>query len=213
MERRVFRAKPLDGKMTEAVEYAKTRENTSQTLIQNGKIFALSLFAFEENLYLYYEMIEEIRPEEIFGDMESMLESWPEGKWTPLYEIFHFNKPQNQEQWARKNNFVPFATMSRIKPDLLSRYIFYHYQYQEEYPSEEDKYGSIWMSGNLLFFYQEDPKVVEKAWYEGALTTRNTPKRPEQWSKTMAPHFLLWDDGEIYHNATLLFSLGGKTDE
>lgn len=62
-----------------------------------------------------------------------------------------------------------------MKPEMVSSYIFYHYQLQEERPACGNKYGLISITENLLFFYTEEPVVKEEALYDGRMKTANTP--------------------------------------
>ena len=74
---------------------------------------------------------------------------------------------------------------------MVSSYIFYHYQLQEEKQCSGDKYSSIYLLGNLLAMYHEFPIEEEKEKYNGKLKTNNTPIN---WHEIMSQHFLSWDD-------------------
>lgn len=81
--------------------------------------------------------------------------------------------------------------IQHIKPDKLSSYIYYHYQYQEERPGECDMFGQISLYQNLLFFYLEEPELIMPPGAPGKLHTHHTP---ENWAETMDPHFEKWAD-------------------
>lgn len=77
---------------------------------------------------------------------------------------------------------------------MVSSYIFYHFQRQEEYPGEGDKYGAIYIIENMLIMYLEQPTEKDEVEYEGLLKTQNTPK--ELWGQLMSEHFIAWENGE-----------------
>jgi len=77
---------------------------------------------------------------------------------------------------------------------MVSSYIFYHFQLQEEQPGAlGSKYGLISQHENLLFFYMEKPDVAESESYAGHLKTQHTPPN---WGDVMDPHFQPWPDDE-----------------
>ena len=84
--------------------------------------------------------------------------------------------------------------MNYVLPDKVASYIYYHYQYQEEIPGDGDKYGAIFISGNMLMMYLEYPSEPETEKYAGGLNTHNTPY--EQWGEIMNAHFQPWENGK-----------------
>ena len=93
----------------------------------------------------------------------------------------------NRTQWERKIPKEPFFQINQLKPEKISSYIYYHFQYQEEYPGDWDKYGSIYLFGDLLVFYLENPTEVETVKTAGLLTSKNTPI--DSWDNLMEQHF------------------------
>ena len=162
-----------------------------------GRLMSMSVFLWEDTLYCYVESVgETVLPEAIFGDALQYLISLPDlggRKFRPMTEIFHFHVPQSTEHWRRKckPDFC-FGMIARLIPSLTARYIFYHYQLQEEQPGKGDKYSRIFLSGDTAFFYGEIPEVVEPVSYLGALSTHNTPCEAD-WQHMMEEHFILWD--------------------
>lgn len=182
-----------------------------------GDLLTISLFRWGVYFYAYWESIEqEIAPEALFGKMEHLLECWPGGSnpqpphnrcFVPMMDIFHCLMPESVEHWRRKTSIEQITgRVARLKPEMVSSYIFYHYQLQEERPGSFDKYGIISLHENLIFFYQEHPSIVEEPLPIGRLSTTNTPP---DWHGTMFPHFHLWDDAppgqEIWRNVELVF--------
>jgi hypothetical protein len=168
--------------------------------LKSFNILTLSLFNCEETLFLYYECIDyDVVPTEILGGISLYLKNWPGAKeerlWVPMYDIFHYNKPISIDQWKRKNVVQkPLGMIAKLKPEMISSYIFYHHQYQEEKPGDGDKYGIINLHENLMFFYLEEPCVKEKPQYKGILSTNHTPSN---WGEVMEPHFIYWEDPSL----------------
>lgn len=162
-------------------------------------IVSLSVMCWKQRVFLYYETRDcsTLAPDDIFINMEQYLEKWPgEAKkrlWVPMFDIFHYNRPVDDEEWMRHTPSEPFGMMMRIRPEKLSSYIFYHYQMQEETPGMGNKYGIICMHENLLFHYLERPDIDSKLCFKGKLTTNNTPSN---WGELMDEHFAPWEDTE-----------------
>jgi hypothetical protein len=79
---------------------------------------------------------------------------------------------------------------------MVASYIYYHYQLQEERAFLGDKYEIIAIHENMLFGYQEFPKVVEQPLAPPKLKTSGTPA---DWSDSrMDLHFQPWEDGHLY---------------
>jgi L-rhamnose mutarotase len=106
--------------------------------------------------------------------------------------------PDKLTQWAPllqkkiANGEVLTGRLIYLRPEMVSSYIFYHFQLQEEKPGAlGSKYGLISQHENLLFFYMEKPDVAENESYAGHLKTQNTPPN---WGDVMDPHFQPWSD-------------------
>lgn len=138
-------------------------------------------------VYMYVESNEENVSPELLAD--GALMKYPNGtKWERANEIFHYSRPVNKEQWRRKaKQKTPYIMVNRLKPEKVSSYIYYHYQYQEEYPGDGDRYGVIYLHGQQMVFYLEHPTEAETETIEGALHTKHTPI--DQWQTLMDEHF------------------------
>ncbi len=164
-------------------------------ILQKQGCTTFSLFEFKSLLFCYYETADdgvEMRWEE---HLKQHLEAWP-GEQIPRYsvlllDIFHDNKPNREFSW--RNNVNPLeriGSISRLKPDMYSSYVYYHYQMQEETPAKFNKYYMIGSHENYIFSYTETPAIIDPA-PPGLLQTRNTPGN---WPEVMHPHFDLWID-------------------
>jgi len=86
--------------------------------------------------------------------------------------------------------------VNQLKSQMVSRYIFYHYQYQEEMPGDGDRYGIIFLHGQDLIFYLEEPTEEETESLIGELNTTHTPI--SQWQEIMREHFAdRWRDIDV----------------
>ena len=173
----------------------------AKKLIAN-ELMTASIFRWQDQLFFYYECLRgKIAPEELAAPLGDLLERWPGAaiprRWVPMMDIFHYSRPLSAQHWRRSE--PPVERTGRViylRPEMVSSYIFYHYQLQEEKPGTRgSKYGQISQHENLLFFYMEKPDVPEEESYAGHLKTKNTPPN---WGEVMDPHFAPWpdEDGE-----------------
>ncbi len=163
-----------------------------------GKIMNANVFSFGKELYVYIESVEEeVTPDELLQGIRTYLIPWTDAEDKYFYlltEIFHFNEPQSIEHWSRKEKpLYCFGMLAKIVPELTARYIYYHYQFQEERPGMGDKYGRIFLMGDMAFYYGEAPEIIEEALHKGTLDTNNTPD-DETWQSIMGTHFLWWEE-------------------
>jgi hypothetical protein len=182
-----------------------------------GQVLTASAFRWRAHYFLFYETVDHIlAPQELLGGVEDVLLAWPGLPWqagqrffVPLMDIFHCVAPAGLQHWRRKQPPERIhARLARLKPEMVSSYIFHHYQLQEERPGSFDKYCLIGLQENWLFFYLEHPFVVETPPAPGKLNTANTPA---DWQAAMNPHFMLWEDArpgqEIWRDIETVFAL------
>jgi hypothetical protein len=215
VHRALYRAQSKPGQEAAAVVHFQSAVATLQRGLDQGDLLIASLFRWRNQFFAYWEGLQRLVPlEELFGDMTAFLETWPGADsprtFVPMIDIFHCQEPVDSDHWRRKQPIERIqGRITRLKPEMASSYIFYHYQLQEEKPGSFDKHCLIAMHENLLFFYQEVPAVVETPPRPGKLPTKNTP---DDWHGTMFPHFLLWEDArpgeEIWRQVEVLFHLG-----
>lgn len=201
MKRLFFRAQFKEGQEASCMKNMLQEKNVN-TMLKNGTFMTIAAFKWDKNIFLYYECIKnEVEPEDIFTTADCFLEDWPGKnhirKWIPMIDVFHFNEPVSEEHWRRKSPVETIVgRVAHLKPEMVSSYIYYHYQLQEERAFLGNKYEIIAMHENLLFGYQEFPKVVEEPLAAKKLDTHGTP---ENWSDSrMDLHFKAWDDGYLY---------------
>lgn len=201
MKRLIFRAQMKDNDQDDAISNILAEEKPKH-FVENNKFMVFAAFKWQKNIFLYYECIEEvIHPDNIFPSLGEYLEDWPgkekNRKWIPMIDVFHFNEPVNYEHWLRKAPVEKrVGRVAHLKPEMMSSYIYYHYQLQEERAFLGGKYEIIAMHENLLFGYQEFPNVVEEPVAEKKLKTSGTPVN---WNDSrMDLHFDPWEDGHLY---------------
>ncbi|WP_258168318.1 hypothetical protein [Paenibacillus sp. AR247] len=175
---------------------AQEREHSLTDAMERLQVANLSLFADQKQLFLYYECLDTpVLPESLLAETGEQLAEWPGGapgrRWVPMTDIFHYQHPVSNSQWARVHKErTPYGRIALLKPEQTASYIYYHYQYQEEKPGDGDKYGMIGMHENVLFFYSELPETITPVLYEGRL---KTSLKPENWAEVMEPHFIKWE--------------------
>ncbi|MGL1891268.1 MAG: hypothetical protein OCD02_06540 [Spirochaetaceae bacterium] len=200
--RKVYRAQLHKDKVDAGLKAIEQSINYLKKQIENEQLMTISLYNWEYNLFLYYESVShDLQPEKLFTGLEENLIDWP-GKedkryWIPMIDVFHFNEPVSKEHWQRKTSVErKVGKVAHLKPQMVSSYIYYHYQVQEERAFPGDKYEIISMHENLLFGYFEFPKVMEEPLAEKKLQTTGTP---DNWADAhMDQHFLSWEDGTIF---------------
>jgi hypothetical protein len=193
--RSLYRAQCKPGQMAEMAAAFLAQQGRFQALIADGALLTVSVFQWQRHSFVYWESVgQPLTPADLFGPVAEHLEAWPgmdePRTFIPLMDIFHGLEPESRAHWQRRHPVERIqGRITRLQPHMVSSYIFYHYQLQEEQPGSHDKYWLIGIHENLLFFYQELPPVPEPR--PGKLTTANTP---DDWQAGMFPHFLLWDD-------------------
>lgn len=211
IQRFVYRTQCKSAMETLTIAHFTAQTTALKQRIMNGTLMTAAVFQWQTHFFVYYESLRQpLTPSDLFGDMRDLLEAWPgevqKRTFVPMLDIFHCQEPANIEHWRRKQPPERLlGRITRLKPNMGSSYIFYHYQLQEERPGSFDKYGLIAMHENLLFFYQELPAIVETPPIPGKLTTANTPP---DWQAVMFPHFTLWENAkpgqEIWQEIDLL---------
>ncbi|OXM87146.1 hypothetical protein [Paenibacillus rigui] len=203
MKRLIYRAQWLEGQDEQGLQSLLSDKDAAvQRHVDGGGIMTIAAYKWQHHVFLYYECIREvIQPEELFPSAEPFLEDWPgkaeKRKWMPMIDVFHFNEPVSYEHWLRKEPVERRAgRVAHLKPEMISSYIYYHYQLQEERAFLGDKYEIIALHDNLMFGYQEFPKVIEEPLAPKKLQTKGTP---ENWNDSrMDLHFQAWEDGHLY---------------
>lgn len=157
----------------------------------------LCVTAYGKQIFAYIEATEPaIDPARVIaGDFLP----YPDGKiFFRMQEVFHYSKPFSEEHWVRTvPDKKPWVRVNYLKPEMTASYFFWHYQFQEENPGVFDKYGILFLYGNLLVLYHEKPIEPERLKYEGSFQTHNTPVGKEAWDDMIERHFIPWDDEKI----------------
>jgi hypothetical protein len=171
--------------------------STDKNLCVNDDVRAENISAarFGDMVFLYYESQCNESPENI---LKCKMKKFPDGRsWERMNDIFHYSKPLSVSHWQRKVKKTPVFTINFLKNERVSEYIFYHFQYQEEYPGDCDKYGMIFNIENLIIMYTEEPEEAETENIHGMLSTKNTPYEYEKWKPLTDGMFKTWEDGFV----------------
>ncbi|MGO4497857.1 hypothetical protein AB4114_18415 [Paenibacillus sp. 2RAB27] len=168
--------------------------------MRKRNFIAFSLFSWEHQLFLYTEASSEDWEFQWPEAYTAWLETWPD--WSgyararnlvPLMDVFHDNRPDDTASWRGVHSPQQrIGKLARLKPEMYSSYVFYHFQKQEEEPGSFNDRYIIGAYENLLFSYHELPAIVSEA-PTGLLQTNNSP---EDWHGVMHPHFDPWTDTE-----------------
>jgi hypothetical protein len=199
LERFTYRAIIRHGEEDAAAKACRELAASVRKPVDNGDIMTASMFIWGRHLFAYYECTgREYTPGELFSAADRFLENWPgeepERKWVRMMDIYHCVEPVSVEHWRRKAPVKTItARLMRLKPEMLSSYIFYHWQLQEETPGNWCKYCSIYLNENLTVMFNEDPDPPEAPPYKGKLNTSNTP---DNWAELMFNHCIPWEDVE-----------------
>ncbi len=157
-------------------------ENKNIKLKENGIADNVSIFTYENMAFMYVESKNEtVDPSDV---VSADMKLYPDGSsWENMSEIFHYSMPQDDESWERKQPKTPELRINFVRHGKISSYIYYHFQYQEEFPCDGDKYGIIFHSGDMLLMYTESPCELAPP-YKGLLDTKNSP-RDDAWAELM----------------------------
>lgn len=180
---------------------ALEQQDSVRQLVREGVFMTAAAFAWQNNVFCILNAWKRKRTR------SNRFSSWPPPcrlarrseaqNMIPMVNVFHFNEPASKEHWLRKAPVERRAgRIAFLKREMMASYIYYHYQLQEERAFHADKYEIIAMHENLLFGYQEFPKVIEEPIVPGRLATKGTP---ENWEDSrMDLHFQPWEDGYLY---------------
>lgn len=188
IHRATYVARIIKGYGKDAEEYFKGKE---EEIGKNNDIISCNVYHSFDIIIIYLESAAGIGVAELFeapgflGEMGICGE-----RFVPMENIFHYNRPESVVHWKRKKESIPSGFIGRIKPGMLSSYVYYHYILQETTDRERDKYGAIFMFQNYLFFYRDMCGETEYPSYKGVVNG----KIPENWRELMRVHFEAWRD-------------------
>lgn len=195
MKRWMFRALWKDGRMR-GEEWAQAHAAVLDAHLDCGNISVCYWFAGEGGLYFYAETEEDEEPSVIPSELaRQFLQMWPSLSGPKpavlMMDVFHDGEPASMEEWrGRRPVERRVGSLARLKPEMYSSYIYYHYQMQEERPSGFNQTYIIGAHENMLFSYFELPASLEDPKREARLKTNHTP---QDWHVVMLPHFIPWE--------------------
>ena len=167
------------------------------TDLHHPDVSIITLSFYGKRVFLYLESTSpDLAPEDA---VKGNLLPLPDGTvWTRMADVFHYSYPQSEEHWQRKAPLSDVdVRINFLKPDMVASYVFYHHQFQEECPDNGgDKYGMIFLLGNMIVMRLEPPYLADETPGVGKLSTNHTPH--DTWQTLMNSHFMGWDDFAEY---------------
>jgi hypothetical protein len=187
----MYRAQVKPGKLQQLQEAFRSEdEGWKEALLEQGA-GTCSIFAYGHTIFVYVEASFGSKdwswPEEI----SRWLAPWPGGGEKDVSQVLmpnvFYDGTVEEVQRCRQRRFKKErkGAFAILKPDMVSSYVFYHYQKQEEHPGSFNSSYSIGLLGELLFSYCELPALKEPGRI-GKLATNHTPSN---WHDVMAEHF------------------------
>ena len=133
-------------------------------LIREGRMMACGLYAYGQQIFLYYEALgEDPGPESFMGPLFPFLTVWPQKdrvcKMAKMYHIYWHQEPRDAEDWHRKTR--PAAQRGRIaylRHENMFEYVYHHFAIVKEGLLKGDRYMSIALHEDVLFSYFEEPR-------------------------------------------------------
>ncbi|MEF2245280.1 hypothetical protein [Paenibacillus sp. IITD108] len=191
MNRWMYRAQVKPGKQQLLQEALRdVQESWKEALVKKGAE-TCSIFAFEHSLFIYVEAAFDSKDWSWPEEVHQWLEPWPDLAEEHTYQVFmpnvFYDGTVSEAQICRqqRESIERIGSIAVLKPDMVSSYVFYHYQMQEEMPGSFNQSYCIGLHGALLFSYYELP-AIKGASRVGKLATNHTPSN---WHDVMAGHF------------------------
>jgi len=157
-------------------------------------VLRVAISEFEKKYYMYIET--KSKESNVFNLLNEE---------NRIYEIFHFFPSQEASEWIkdRKNPTKAVILFTRLKPEMISSYIYHHFALQEELDGERFKYYSIFIHGNLLINFAESPSVVKDPHIPASL--KSSISKRDDWNEYMRDHLMpgeRWNKGTIHLDFT-----------
>lgn len=157
-------------------------------------LLSLSLFQLERYLCVYVEQETSQSGFDWSAPIADSLACWQTSqglrKAALMPDVFHDGVPVDYHLWRGERVIEErVGALAFLKPEMVSSYVYYHYQMQEERPESFNKTYTIGLYGNILFSYAETPKSLHVIRPQRTLNTNHTP---DHWHELMEPHFEPW---------------------
>lgn len=197
----------LQKKGPQADAYIASCKPIWEQAIADGKLRNGTVFAIEDQIFVYYESTVTFHLEEYLPEIADYVFQWPGQaelrSYVPMMKYYQSLPMEEVADWKRLPGTVPTLSVSRMDIDKLQSYIFYHYQLQESRPGGNGRYLGIWGSEDWCVLYnQKNPEQPVQTQYKGKTSSFDCPDGC--WREYMVPHFYTWPDGELYQQAAIL---------
>ena len=165
-------------------------------------------FSTGNQLYIYVETMGDTEPSVIPLVLAGRYwQEWPglsgPRPAVPMLDVFHDGEPISLDSWRGSRPIQRrVGSIARLKPEMYSSYVYYHYQMQEERPSSFNQTYMIGAHEDMLFSYCELPASLEGPKREGRLKTNLTP---QDWHGLMEPHFVPWGEEALWRELPIIY--------
>lgn len=191
--RKVYRACACD--INALIEAAADCTPSLERLLSEDILVTLSLYRYRSTVYLYLETTDPaLDAETLFESFSHWLSACPgnEGPryWIELMNIHYWHNPGSLEHWKRPGPVEKrMGKLNRLKSEMVSSYIYYHYLAQISGSNDQNKYVCAYLDENYIFMYVEMPKIVEPTAPWPTAPGIETPAGPD-WHVLMEQHFI-----------------------
>lgn len=167
--------------------------NIEVDYLNKKEVITASVAIFKDKMFLYYESkADNVKPENVVNT--DMIPFQNGDKWFRMMEIFHYYQPENDVKWERKITEKKHVfNVNYLNEDKVGSYIFLHHEHQEGNQYDVDKYVSIFICGNMIVLYEEEPREIVTL--EDIRGKMHIPCRAD-WTELMGEHFKEWEDGK-----------------
>lgn len=118
---------------------------------------------YEDKVFVYVEVKD--GDCDVKGLVNGDFIAFPDGsRLAAMNTVFAYSPSDDDAVWERQEVKTPEFRIAYLKDDGFAKYIFYHYKLQGESINPTDRYGSIFVYGNILIMYLENPRVYGEHW-------------------------------------------------
>ncbi len=162
------------------------------TICDSVDVIVSSVASYKGMTFLYFESENEhLIPDDF---VKCHFNKFPDGNsWFRMTKIFENYVPKKREDNTRHIcNKSPKLRINFLKPDMEGSYIHYHKELEYSNQVGVDKFYSIFIFGNLLIIYNEEPRELTTI---DDIVGETKDLGIPCWDALMAEHFATWEDG------------------
>ncbi|MGG1516311.1 hypothetical protein ABE504_12905 [Paenibacillus oryzisoli] len=207
----MYRAQVKAGSETDFVSALAESARDWEYDLRGQSIASIAIFAKESSLFVYLEAMNEAALWHWPYACRDHLEVWPKAEGNPrdtvpLLPIYRDGEPVDVRRTGAHERL---GHLARLRPEMYSSYIFYHFALQEEKPNSFNPTYVIGAHEELIFSYHERPAPA----FESGATRQTWPASilpSADWHELMEPHFQPWPGGDqgpvLWEKMNLIYS-------